>query len=264
MEKNNKSSGQSKFFVWLLVMALLIVVVYTVVVTSAPLRKLNTLKKEALTDSVFYEKNRVILEKKSLFELAKTKAVMDAQLVLAVKDTFGVMVNLKDSTLSLVFKGINVHSAKIYEYRKDPFFDALHPLAFLKLFSEPLRTTLEYSTIVKEPIIIKKAPKDTLEAIQNAYQPDTLIQSPTYMRLELEHNIHLLMVQKNFETDEEKMVEREYQRDMRQRRRHDIIRSFTHPATVSYTPQMVLYLDPDELRSAYRAIPEDALVIFHY
>ncbi|MBN2806097.1 MAG: hypothetical protein JXR22_05520 [Prolixibacteraceae bacterium] len=264
METNNKNAAQSRIMVRLMVLALLVLVIYTVLVVSAPLRSLHALKHEALTDSVFYEHNKAILEEQSLYELSKTKAVMDAQLVLAVKDTFGIMINLKDSTLSLMFKGINVHSATIYDYRKDPFFDAIHPLAYVKIFSKPLRTMLEYSTIVKEPIIVKKAPKDTLEAIQNAYQPDTLIQNPTYMRLELERNFHLLLVQKNFETDEEKLVEREFLRDMRQQRRHNIIRSFTHPGKASYTPYMVLYLDPEELRSTYRATPEDVLVIIHY
>lgn len=264
MEDNNKSATPGKFFKWVMFFALLLVIAYTVLVVGAPVRRLSEFKKVALSDSVFYEKNRGIMEDRALFDLAKTKAAMDAQLKMAVKDTFGIMVNLADSTMSLMFKGINVHSAKIYDYQKDPFFDALHPLAYVKLFSKPLRTYLEYSTIVKEPIIVKKAPKDTIEAIQNAYSPDTLIQNPTYMRLELENNIHLLLVQKHFETKEEKEVEREYKRDMRQRRRHDVLRSLTHPGEANYTPQMVLFLDPEELRSTYRAVPEDVLVIFHY
>lgn len=264
METNYKKTISQRLFTWIMVLALLVVVLYSILIAAAPIRRLGEIKRDAVSDSVFYTMNKAILEERTLFEMAKTKAALDAQLMLAVKDTFGIIINLNDSTLSLLFKGINVHSAKIYDFQKDPFFDALHPLAYLKLFSKPLRTQLEYSTIVKEPIIVKKAPKDTLEAIQNAYQPDSLVQNPTYMRLELEQNIHVLMVQKQFETEQEKAVEREYKRDLRQQRRHDVMRSLTHPGQAVYTPQLVLYLDPDELRSAYRAVPEDALVIFQY
>ena len=174
------------------------------------------------------------------------------------------MIDLNDSTLSLMYKGINVHRAKIYDFHKDRFFSAMHPIVYTKIFSKPLRTKLEYSTIIKEPIIVKKAPKNEEEAIANAFQPDTMIQEPTYMRLELENNFHLIMVQKEFITDEEKKVEKQYKSDIRKRKNDDIMNNFTHLKNASYTPYLILFLNAEELRSIYRAIPEDALVIIKY
>lgn len=261
---NTTHTSTYKMTRFLLVLISVLALIYTTMVAIAPIRKMNELKKMVQADSVFYSKNEPILQDKSLFELVKSKAEKEAQLFLAKKDTFGILVDLNDSTLSLMYKGINVHRAKIYDYQLDQFFKAMHPLVYAKIFSKPLRTQLEYSTIVKEPIIVKKAPKNEEEAIANAFQPDTIIQSPAYMRLELEYNINLHMVQKEFTSEEEKEVEKQYKGDIRKRKNADIVRNFTHLKNASYTPNLILFLNADELRSAYRAIPEDALVIFKY
>lgn len=242
----------------------IIVLFYVIMVSIAPVRKLSELKKEVYADSVFYSKNSASLKYSDIFILNKTKALNEAKLELAQKDTFGLVVNLTDSTMSLMLKGVKIHSAKIYSYEKDRFFRDMDPLVYIKLFSKPLRTQAEFSTIVKEPIVVKKAPKDTIEAVNNAYMPDTLIQNPAYLKLELEKGFNLIMVQNEFTTPEAKKVERQFKADIQKRKTGDIVQNFTNMKQASYTPNLVLYLDADEMRSAYRAIPEDALVILTY
>lgn len=242
----------------------ILILFYVIVISVAPIRKLNELKRQVYADTVFYAQNSALLHYQQLFELNKTKALKEAELIIAQKDTFALVVNLNDSTVSLMLKGVKIHSAKIYQYKKDRFFNGINPLVYAKLFSKPMRTQSEFSSIVKEPIIIKKAPKDTIEAITNAYMPDTLIQNPAYLNLEIEHGFKLYLIQNEFNTPEEKAIERQMQQDIRKRKIADVFGNFIHWKHGSYTPNLVLYIRADELRSAYRAIPADVLVVLTY
>ena len=248
----------------ILVILLAITIMYILVVSSAPLRRLSTLKKQVYNDSIFYARNNSILKNSNLFELAKTKSRKEAELILAQKDTFGLVVDIKDSTIWLMLKGVQIHGAKIKGFEQDRFFKALNPLVFTCLFSKPLRTKQEFSSIVKEPIIIKKAPKDTIEAINNAFMPDTLIQNPAYFRLDLENRFRLILVQKDFLTLDEKKVEKQFKQDILKRKIADNARCFMPWKKAVYTPTLVLYLNANEIRSIYRSIPENALVILTY
>lgn len=247
-----------------IVSVLIISLFYIVVVSIAPVRKLSALKKQVYTDTVFCAENASVLKNRSLFELNKTKSLKEASIVLAQKDSFGLVVNLRDSSMLLMLKGVEIHNAKIHSYKIDQFFKALNPLVYTNLFSRPLRVKREFSTIIKEPIIERKAPKDTIEALNNAYMPDTLVQNPTYLRMELDHGFCLDLVQPEFDDAEGRKVERQFQRDLSLRKIGDQFRNFIYWNKSSYTPTIILYINADEIRSVYRAIPSDAQVILSY
>ena len=258
---NNNKNSRSKSVLFALVVLLF---VYILVVATVPSRKLSELKHEVYSDSLFHAANKAILKNQKLFELAKIRSRKEAEMVLAQKDTFGIVVDLNDSIVWLMLKGVRVHGTKFQHFEQDRFFQAMSPLVYVHLFSKPLRTQHEFATIVKEPIVTMKAPKDTIEAINNAYMPDTLIQQPAYFRLDLEKGFRLIMVQKQFSTPDEKKVERQFMRDLKYREMADNAKSFIPWKKASYTPTLVLYLNANEIRSIYRAVPENVQVIFSY
>ena len=262
MDKKGKIKKDKAVKVFIILAA--ITFLFVLVVSTASSRKLLVLKHFVYNDSTFYSTNRIILQNHNLFELAKIRSKKEAELMLAQKDTFGLAVNLKDSIVWLMLKGIHVHGAKIQRFEQDRFFKSLNPLAYVYFFSKPLRTQSESSTIVKEPIVTMKAPKDTIEAINNAFMPDTLIQNPAYFRLDLENGFRLILIQKVFSTAEEKKVERQFKKELSYRKIVDNLLCFMPWKKVSYTPTLILYLNPNEIRSIYRAVPENALVIFTY
>ncbi len=99
---------------------------------------------------------------------------------LSEKDSIQLIVNLRDSIIGLSIKGVIIHKTQINNYKVDPLLNKLPVLEYVKLFSEPLQVKSQYATIVKEPIVVRNAPKDTAEATLNAYEPDTLIQNPAF------------------------------------------------------------------------------------
>ena len=248
---------------WFIIIAA-IIIIYSVIVAIAPVRKLNELKKETFLDSVYISQNLAVKNQAQLFQLAKEKAFLEAQLGMVNSDSIGLIINLKDSLVSMSLKGVIIHSSKVENFKQDPFFKEINPLVYTKLFAKPLIIQSEYSSIVKEPIVIRKAPKDTIEALENAYKPDTLIQNATYFNIDLNHDIKLIFIQKEWLSKEDKEIERKYKSDLLRVRLQNIASSFLHLKKASYMPTLIIELDDKDIRSIYRAIPFHSQVVITY
>lgn len=248
----------------LLPIMLAFVFLYILVIALAPVRILNRFKKAALNDTVFYSDYQAVLLSRQMFNLSKTKVLYEAQLEMAQNDSFGLLVNLRDSTMSIYLKGIKVQSTKISSFQIDRFFHGLHPLAYLRLLSSPLRVHNEFSTIVKEPVIVKKAPKSPDEAISNAHLPDSLVHDNAYVYMTLDHGFELILLQDDLKTPAAGSVLHQFRNDKRRIRRQNQMGNAMHPVKASYSPLMVVSADAGNIISFYRALPPNALVIISY
>lgn len=240
------------------------IILYVGIISTAPTRRLISLKKEVYADSTFRESHSFVLKNRELFNTSKDIALQQSQLVLADKDTFALLINLIDSTVNLMFNGVKMHSANIQNFEKDLFYNSINPIVYLQLFSKPLRILNEYSTIVKEPIISRKAPKDTLEAMNNSYIPDTLVQSPSYFRMELEHDITIHLIPYDAGSSNEKVLKKALKKYVVKSRIHNNLHNLLLWKKVKYTPNLVIYIRGDEIRSLYRALPSNAQLVLHY
>lgn len=248
----------------LLLFVFVIVGYYIFVVAIAPLRKLNDFKNEAINDSIYFNQNKEIIKNLELTELLKKKAFFEAQIAIAGNDSINLVVNLNDSTINLMLKGVNIHVSKISKIQKDKFFDVLHPLAFAKIFSKPLILESEFSTIVKEPIVIKKAPKNEEEAIAMATVPEKPALQPGYFSMQLSSGINLILIQNEFISDEEKQVLKKFKKDLRNQKIKNKIDGLLKPQNTNYIPTIVLSLSSEEISSIYRAIPYKANIVITY
>jgi len=237
---------------------------FLVMAGSAPLRTLKKMNKQAVSDSLFFTKSANLASDSGLFAQARQKAYLNARINLAKNDSIGIIINLSDSLLHLSLKGVIIHTSHITELKTDPFLRALHPLAWLKTFSEPLVAEEEKTSIVKEPIVKKRAPKDTLEAMDMAFLPDTLVQNPAWFSMYFPQGLNLVLVQEQWVTRADKKVERAFQADIRRKRRSDAFHSAFHPGDPRYTPLILIKINIDDVRSIYRALPEKAPVVIGY
>ncbi|MBN1924445.1 MAG: hypothetical protein JW798_01300 [Prolixibacteraceae bacterium] len=260
--KNRQSNRYLKLVTGILICAIMIY--YLAIIASAPQRKLRHLEKETLADSVFVLQHSNFLADSGLFELAKTRAFLESRLLLSRSDSFSLAINLNDSTVNLSYKGIYIQSSKFEILEKDPFFDALRPIVMLKLFSTPLAVFYEKTSIVKEPIVVKKAPKDTIEAMNSIFMPDTLIQNPAYLIIGIDHDINIIMLQEKWLTKTEKKVWNKYLRIRNRLRFSDYFKNVFHPFKPHYSPTIVMSMDVNEIRSIYRALPVKAQVVIGF
>jgi hypothetical protein len=105
-------------------------------------------------------------------EMIREKAFLSSQVRMADHDSIGLLINIRDSVLQLLIKGVPVRSVRIDEYDVSPFFQRANQEAVYSMLSSPMAITRMQATFMKDPVQIKIAPRDTSEAKIDA-KPDT-------------------------------------------------------------------------------------------
>ncbi len=230
-----------------------------------PIITVNKLNSDVLKDSVYIKKHQNMADFPKLLPQIKEKAFIDAQLSLAKRDSIGLVINLKDSTLNLVMKGVTIRKSKMYGYKKDRIFDGFNGPAYYKYFSKPLSNVKEYCSLVKEPIEYKKAPKDTLEALKHLTIPDSVACEPAYYSIDLDNGFKLIMVQPEWETEAEKEVGKKYNKDMfNQRFFLKRAVNLLKKEKQDYQPTLVLKVSKYDIRALYRGLPWKQGIVINY
>ncbi|NLU38701.1 MAG: hypothetical protein GXX78_07405 [Bacteroidales bacterium] len=238
------------------------VVFYLVVITAAPLRKVAELNRLATSDSVFMNKYTAIATYPKLLPLVKEKAHLQAQIEMAESDSIGLVINVKEKKASLMLKGVEIHSSLIKELNIDPVFKGIESPAYRKMFTNPIHNVGEYSSVIKEPIVYKKAPKDTIEAMKMLTLPVAPEPEPAYVNYDLQYGIKLILVQDKWETEADLIEEKKYTDDMKKLRIHNSIGLLKNLREPSYIPVISAVMDGKEVRAIYRALPQKANIVF--
>ena len=256
-----KSLLKIKWTVFVYLFLGLLIFAWLIAIAIAPFNKLKQIQHLTSADSAFTVGFDSIYFHPDMANLVKERAYMQALLQLSEDDSIQLVVNLSDSTVNLSMKGIIIHQAKISEFTRDKLYDKLSLDQEIKLFSRPLSLQHQYATIVKEPVVIRQAPKDTMEAALNAWQPDTLIQNPAYASFTFEHNIQLV-----FEQDENKSFRDKWERyrfysHLKTEKVKTSTTGFFCFRKQEYSPELTIKIPVDDLRAIYRALPNHAYVV---
>ncbi|MEQ8581591.1 MAG: hypothetical protein RIC30_07885 [Marinoscillum sp.] len=195
--------------------------------------------------------------------LARKKAFVEAQLELAEDDSIHLIVNLRDSAIHLAIHGVTIHTSKLPAIENDALLKSIPNKLYLGLFSDPVAITSIQSTIVKEPIVERQAPKDPVEAALNAYEPDTLIQNPAYIRLRLVHGIDLVLEQHSNPSFAEQWTRFRFRQESRPTVGSRVRRMISFRGQ-EYTPTIRLKLPANDIRALYRALPAQPKVVLYY
>lgn len=97
-------------------------------------------------------------------ELIKQKVFLSARLEMAGSDSIGLTVNLRDSLIQIELKGVVMRQLKFERADIPKFFQAINPESYSYHFSKPFTIESIEGAIVKEPVTVRKVPKDSLEA----------------------------------------------------------------------------------------------------
>jgi len=257
------------FRIFLFFVVGLAVILYLVATTAAPIRKMNEWNRIATDDSVFMKKYSEIAQYPGLLPLVKERAQKEAILSLAKQDSVGLVINLKEKKASLMLKGIEIHNSNIISYELDPIFKGIQSPAYRKLFTSPVNNVSEeFSSLVKIPIVKRKAPKDTLEAMQIALQlaknPVAPPVDPAYVNYKMEYGFQLFFAQNEWISEDEKALQKKFEADLRKLKRENNKNALLNFKNPTYVPALVLHLEGKEIRSIYRAIPKNADFVLIY
>jgi hypothetical protein len=191
----------------------------------------------------------------------RKEAYLKAQVKMSASDSLGLIINIPDSLIMLQIKGVTVRKIKIIHSIVSSFFRRANQEAVFNMLSNPLIVTKMNATVSKDPQQVHVAPKDTIEALQNAsIQPDTTYFEAVYFTLETNQNIRFLIAQSEDTIVSD--IRSHFYFDLHDRLVHakaDIkaIASFKTP---EYTPYIKLWIQKSEAKIIFYAIPREGMI----
>lgn len=242
---------------------LTILFIFLINIAISPLHKMKEFGSLVKSDSLFLQKYDNAYNQPEMISYVKEKAYKEALLKLSESDSIQMVVDLADSTVSLSIKGVIIHQTKTGSYKIDKIFQRLPLIQEVKLLSQPLPVYSQYATIVKEPVVIRNAPKDTLEAALNAWQPDTLVQNPAFLILSLSYGINIILEQDRNPMFRDRWKKFKFHKWLGIRNSVRALSDFVMLKKLEYHPTLKIKLPVNDLRAIYRALPDNSLVVIH-
>lgn len=193
----------------------------------------------------------------NLYMFEEKRAFQNAREMMSRTDSVRLTIHLPDSTLRIEIKGLVVHTAKILNFKPSGSLKNLPAMAKSGWLSEPFKAEKSISTILREPIIVKHAPADTIEA-QN--MPETVPQPETasvYFTWETGRNLIIHINQQ----EDGKMKGYLAQKLRRNFRKFwKTAGAMLNFSKTEYNHTLELTLDKKDARIVYRALPEFPLI----
>jgi hypothetical protein len=193
-------------------------------------------------------------------ELIREKAFLSSQVRMADSDSIGLLINIRDSVLQLLIKGVPVRSIRIDEYDVSPFFQRANQEAVYSMLSTPLAITGMQATFRKDPVQVKIAPKDTSE-VKIDEKPDTTDFEAVFFTLDTDRDIRFYFEQQEDTVGADRRAKFFF--DLRDRARNagatmsDVVRFRTPP----YVPYIKIWIPKAEAKIVYRAVPREGLIV---
>jgi len=256
--KNNPVRNNN--LIILVIIICLLVTYYTIMSIISPARKLSEIERDigdrqaenwAIDENIFHDSTYI--------KLLTDRALLMSRIAMAGTDSNYLTINLNDSTANIEISGVVVHMSKISRIQISKLLIKGNENIIQSMLSSPLRITKDYSTIKKEPLMIKIAPKDTSE-YKPDIMPDTSITEPVSFVLELANGIRFYLSQEEDEKFSD--VISLFIFDIKDRFRYlwRSLKSIIFLKVPEYQPLIKIRIPRADAKIIYRAIPQNGLV----
>jgi hypothetical protein len=193
-------------------------------------------------------------------DLIREKAYLGAQVKLADEDSIGLIINMRDSVIQLLIKGLPIRSVKMGEFDISPFFQRANQEAIYSMLSTPLKITEMQATFRKDPVNVKIAPKDTSEAVVDE-KPDTTDFEAVFFTLNTEQNIRLYFEQQEDTVSADRRARFFFDLKDKAKNAKATMKSVAKFNTPPYVPYIKIWIPKAEAKIVYRAIPREGLIV---
>lgn len=254
-----KNSWGKRWLAFLLPVILLsIAIQYTSLSTISVQKQLKTVSEIKDVDVPFYE-----VKDSAWLSAFKDRNWIDCRLQTSKADSISLSVNLKDSILQLELKGVVIKTTSIIDFKADRFFQELNPVAYHHYFGEETMSTGMQATIEKIPVIVKKAPKDTLEYAAQSHVVDTLKREDVHWLIMLANGIELRVegtetTAKSYSWQNGFWLKQDY---LRIKNNMDRTLKFQVP---EYNPTLKLVISETDAKAIYRALPHQPKICIRF
>lgn len=231
----------------------LLAILYLVVLSFYfPVKQLTVFNSTYSDSLLFKGEEKIIIMDDSIAALKIRESFLQSRITMSKTDSISFSVDLKDSLLLLEIRGVIVHEAKISKIVKSRFFSRVDNEALINYLSEPFKVDQKVATIEKEPLVFKKAPKDTIEAATQIFTPDTLANEVICINIEFDKNLFIEISQSEEIPQFNNLwfLIKKRSKNILQVAKNSI--SFKEPY---YTPKILIELPKKDIKSIYRALP---------
>jgi hypothetical protein len=183
------------------------------------------------------------------------------RLDLAEKDSIYMVLDLPDSLIILEIKGVPVKKTKIMDMEVSNRFAIIPHENLLPWISEPFTLKHDLSTIPKSPIVVKQAPKDTIEAAKESSLPRAPDSTGVYYTFYFDRNLVLEVGQSN--PPEADVMDRvkAYRQIKRQESTESVIQRLKNPEQTDQPMTIKLVMSDVDARAIFRAVPTNTKLI---
>ncbi len=193
-------------------------------------------------------------------DMIREKAFLSSQVRMADSDSIGLLINIRDSVIQLLIKGLPIRTVRIDEYDVSPFFQRAHQEAVYSMLSSPLVITGMQATFMKDPVNVKIAPKDTSEATIDV-RPDTTDYEAVFFTLETDRNVRFYFEQQEDTVGADRRARFLFDLKDRSRSAKATMKAVAGFRTPPYVPYIKIWLSKAEAKIIYRAIPREGLIV---
>jgi hypothetical protein len=223
-------------------------------------RELN-IKKEP--DQILLTPPNIDLAQK-VIEAEHHEAFLNSNLQLSKTDSISLLIDLNDSLAILTFRGVYLFKSKISIINTNKGLENLPLYVLDSLFSGPFLMEEEISTIEKFPIVVKEAPKDTLEARLTNSAPELPKKSDMFWFLTFSNSLSVEIYQQEDSLVGTRSAFRRYNREKVRWLRRKGLYALMNPGQKGYTYQLSIEIPREDARSIYRALPINPVVTIRY
>lgn len=195
-----------------------------------------------------------ILSDSTFLRQMKTKSFLQSRISMAETDSVYITIDLADTTVNLEISGVIVHRTHITEYEMSKMLRTGNEYVLLNMMSKPFSIVSDFSSIEKEPLMIKMAPKDTSE-FQPDIMPDTADFEPVNYILNLDNGIKVYVYQDENLNKSDARHRFFFDLDDRLRTFSAAFRKIIRFRVPDYNPSIKLRLPREDAKILYRAIP---------
>jgi hypothetical protein len=251
-----KETGGKKL--WPLILAsvlIFLVLYYSIMAVISTSRKVSAINKEfgfkqpentAIDNRVFSDSAYV--------KLIRKKAFYQSRNLMAETDSISLALNLADSSAIIEINGVAVHIARLTYLKISSVLYRADEYAVSSMLSVPFTVTENHSTIAKEPLMLKVAPKDTSEYKPNIL-PDTTNTAPVNFMMEMDNGFRLYVYQETGDDAGGAMNRFVFDTKDRFKNIWTIIKNIAMLKVPEYHPSIRLRMKKTDARIIYRALP---------
>ena len=250
--------------IWLIIagsVLALFVVYYLVMSVSAVNRTVNEFDNEYFASLEQKEDDTINLcAIPGYIDMIRDKAFLSSQVKMAESDSIGLLINVRDSVIQLLIKGLPVRTVEIDDYDVSPFFHRANQEAIYSLLSTPLNITGMQATFLKDPVSVKIAPKDTSEVVVSE-KPDTTDFEAVFFTLDTDRNIRFFFEQQEDTVGTDRRARFFFDLKDRTKMASATMRSVVRLKTPPYVPYIKIWIPKAEAKIIYRAIPREGMIV---